>query len=481
VRIPSTPTGNGCCRPWSNLRRTRATADLVESHCALRTVSPSGPAARRLIGFWRERTADGDLVWDLADEELSTRSPGDLYQDLSDYAKKTFALRQTPEFVEELVLGRTLEPAPAERPLEGFTFIDPTCGSGHFLLGAFARPHDRWAAQAPGEDTRIRVQRALDAIHGVDLNPFAVAIARFRLLVAALRVRGETSLETAPAFRSRLAAGDPLPHGAAQLSTDDFGIDSGTGGFAYATEDLQALRRLLVPGRYDVVVGNPPVHRTVLPARQEGERRQPGRLDRADHLEFLHERRVRIPPHRGGPAQAGPPARRGHLRVPRQRHPRGHQPGRPRNRSAVLRGPTRFTITTPGSPPQRRPSQLMPLRERRQESGMCLLPQAGDRPWCARGRGRRPSRSGTVGRWGCSAVAGQKNSTTRRRPPDRRHRKESPAGWGPERVRAEPGSGPGTSRGRTTLRMVRFRAGRTGAAPNSRAIAVSQAARVPRL
>ena len=26
------------------------------------------------------------------------------------------------------------------------------------------------------------VQRALDSVHGVDLNPFAVAIARFRLL-----------------------------------------------------------------------------------------------------------------------------------------------------------------------------------------------------------------------------------------------------------------------------------------------------------
>jgi hypothetical protein len=30
------------------------------------------------------------------------------------------------------------------------------------------------------------VQRVLDQIHGVDLNPFAVAIARFRLMVAAV-------------------------------------------------------------------------------------------------------------------------------------------------------------------------------------------------------------------------------------------------------------------------------------------------------
>jgi hypothetical protein len=61
------------------LRTTKATADLVESHSALWTVSPSGQAAKRLIAFWRERTADGHLVWDFADPELSTRFLGDLY------------------------------------------------------------------------------------------------------------------------------------------------------------------------------------------------------------------------------------------------------------------------------------------------------------------------------------------------------------------------------------------------------------------
>jgi hypothetical protein len=50
------------------------------------TVSPSGQATKRLIAFWRERTADGDLLWDLADPDLSTRFLGDLYQDLSERA-----------------------------------------------------------------------------------------------------------------------------------------------------------------------------------------------------------------------------------------------------------------------------------------------------------------------------------------------------------------------------------------------------------
>jgi len=243
------------------LRSTKATRDLVESHSPLWTVSPSGQAVKQLIAFWRERTADGDLVWDLADPGLSTRFLGDLYQDLSEYAKKTFALLQTPEFVEEFILDQTMEPALAERPLKGFKLIDPTCGSGHFLLDAFARLNDRWAAHAPGMEVQARVQEALDAIRGVDLNPFAVAIARFRLMLAALRAADLKFLEQAPAFRFHLAAGDSLLHGRPQLSLDLPGMedyDSGLSGFTYASEDLAALRSILEPGKYDVVVGNPP-------------------------------------------------------------------------------------------------------------------------------------------------------------------------------------------------------------------------------
>src|SRR5215472_2106082 len=190
-----------------------ATRALVSPHSALHLVSPSGDAVTRLLEFWRRRGDDGALVHDLADKELSTRFLGDLYQDLSQHAKDTYALLQTPMFVEEFILDRTLEPSLAERPLDGFKMIDPACGSGHFLLGAFARLLDRWHKHAPALETQARVQVVLDAIHGVDLNPFAVAIARFRLTLAALQASGLRSLEQAPAFTLNLAVGDSLVHG----------------------------------------------------------------------------------------------------------------------------------------------------------------------------------------------------------------------------------------------------------------------------
>ena len=242
----------------AHLGKLPSTKALVDAHSALRYASPSGNAVEELIKFWRNRSDDGRLIHNLQDETLSTRFLGDLYQDLSAYAKDTYALLQTPVFVEEHILDRTLEPALKERPLEGFRMIDPTCGSGHFLLGAFDRLLNRWHKHAPAMEIQARVQSALDTIHGVDLNPFAVAIARFRLTVAALQACGLRSLENAPAFKYHLAVGDSLIHGPDSNVLPGMEERGAFMPFHYATEDAQLLLELLEEGRYDVVVGNPP-------------------------------------------------------------------------------------------------------------------------------------------------------------------------------------------------------------------------------
>ena len=212
----------------------------------------------RLLDFWRTRTEDGALVHDLADPSLSTRFLGDLYQDLSQHAKDTYALLQTPVFVEEFILDRTLEPALKERPLEGFRLIDPTCGSGHFLLGAFARLLDRWHKHAPGLELQARVQAALDAIHGVDLNPFAVAIARFRLTVAALQA--SASRPWRPPRRSPSTWPSATPSSTARTPTCCPAWATARPTCLSRTRPRTAplLLTMLEEGRYDVVVGNPP-------------------------------------------------------------------------------------------------------------------------------------------------------------------------------------------------------------------------------
>jgi hypothetical protein len=236
-----------------------------EEHNPVFRFGISGAAAIELLRFWQERdTASGELLRDFTDPEWSTRFLGDLYQDLSIEAQKRYALLQTPEFVEEFILDRTLTPAIREFGYREVRMIDPTCGSGHFLLGGFRRLLDEWARNEPERNTRDAVQRALDGVAGVDLNPFAVAIARFRLLVAALQACGERRLEHAPDFKLHIAIGDSLLHGHrfGLTATDDMFRDgsyyAGTGlSHAYATEDLQQVNEIL--GRqYHAVVGNPP-------------------------------------------------------------------------------------------------------------------------------------------------------------------------------------------------------------------------------
>jgi hypothetical protein len=223
---------------------------------------PSREGCVELLKLFRELDAGEEpkLRYDFRDAELSTRFLGDLYQNLSDHARKQYALLQTPDFIEEFILDRTLEPAIREFGLQGLRMIDPTVGSGHFLLGGFARLFDRWRAAEPATEPRVLAQRVLDSLYGVDLNPFAAEICRFRLLIVALNASGVKRLAEAPAFKLHVAIGDSLLHGprygdegrAQEMFEREWVM-----GFTYEQEDVDELRRVFGQ-RYHAVVGNPP-------------------------------------------------------------------------------------------------------------------------------------------------------------------------------------------------------------------------------
>ena len=224
--------------------------------------APSGDAAGRLLRLWQRIDPDsGGLVHDFTDPDWDTRFLGDLYQDLSERARKQYALLQTPEFVEEFILDRTLTPAVEEFGFREVRLIDPACGSGHFLLSAFRRLDALWARHEPGTNPRERASRVLDQVAGVDRNPFAAAIARFRLCVAALRASGVQRLADAPGFEVHVAAGDSLLWGVRAglegARQEYLEPEHDPLGHVYRAEDAPALRGIL-GRRYHVVVGNPP-------------------------------------------------------------------------------------------------------------------------------------------------------------------------------------------------------------------------------
>ena len=262
---------------------------------------------------------------------LDTRFLGDLYQDLSDHARATYALLQTPEFVEEFILDRTFEPAVREFGLAATSVIDPTCGSGHFLLGAFGR----LVQQVDRTRTSHRRPRARRT------RPRSGHRRRHQPVR-----RGDRPLPTADRRPERLrtvqsgAGADTSRSGSRPVTRCFVGVLKsshqgdllaeleGRPAFAYYTEDGDLLADYLEPGQYTVVVGNPPyitvkdkvlneryrktelhdvlghvrddgaVRRAVLRA---GEARRPRRrrcwLGRPDHRQLVHETRVRQEAH----------------------------------------------------------------------------------------------------------------------------------------------------------------------------------------
>jgi hypothetical protein len=262
------------CAAFEALSVSPVAAALFEHHNPMWKILPSHDAAKALLDFWRETDAQGEIVRDLTDPSWDTRFLGDLYQDLSEHAKKTYALLQTPVFVEEFILDYTLDPAIKEFGLEPeppyghedlphrLRVIDPACGSGHFLLGAFQRLLAAWRARSGDVDNWVLIARALESVHGVDKNPFAVAIARFRLMLAAMKEGGVKCLTSQLDFPLNIAVGDSLLHGYREAGRQgEFDFEGEQRTFTYRTEDVDDYIKsvhMLAFGSYHAVFANPP-------------------------------------------------------------------------------------------------------------------------------------------------------------------------------------------------------------------------------
>lgn len=234
---------------------------LDRRHNPLWQLPVSADGAKSIIDFFHRLNPEtGAIVHDFTDPNWDTRFLGDLYQDLSKSVRERYALLQTPEFVESFILDYTLEKAKQTFGLPGLRLIDPTCGSGHFLLTTFERLFNDWIRREPTTNARALAQRALDSVYGVDINPYAIAIARFRLLIAAMRAADSDKIRNAPDFHFNLAVGDSLLHGRRHESQGrGIQMDALNDPIAHVfdVEDRGKLDKILGQ-QYHIVVGNPP-------------------------------------------------------------------------------------------------------------------------------------------------------------------------------------------------------------------------------
>jgi hypothetical protein len=197
--------------------------------CPIWDVPLPASAAAEVAALWQ----DADLIPE--PERIDGYLIGDLYQALSAEARKR-ALCQTPRFVTRLLLDLAFDPAGEEHGWPELRAIDPACGTGHILVEMFCRA-------APELRTRpvdAGVEAALRVVHGVDIDPYAALIARYRLLAVACRWGGRRlRLQDLPVgLPVQVAAADAL------LGTAD--------GLVPAAEPL------LEHGRYHAVIANAP-------------------------------------------------------------------------------------------------------------------------------------------------------------------------------------------------------------------------------
>jgi len=225
--------------------------------------------------IWRRDDVDRDdwLRFDFrgnGDQGFDSRFIGDIYQDIDAEAREYYALLQTPHFISQFILDHTLDKRFEEKNFRKVTLIDPTCGSGHFLVDAFERFVTQYTSAGDfgiGSGGKAKLARHIIEKHlfGADLNPYACTLARFRLMLAACDFAHPIDLE---AFRNQhfniVHCDSLIPYeDEERISTQrDLGqsIEEADDEHRnrFGSQETILFARKLFSRKYDVVVGNPP-------------------------------------------------------------------------------------------------------------------------------------------------------------------------------------------------------------------------------
>jgi hypothetical protein len=243
---------------------------------------PTDALSRALIGYWRAKNADTGFQWSFAGEAFAGELMGDLYQELDPVVKDRYALCQTPDFVRDFMLGQTLEPAIKELGADQVRLLDPACGSGHFLLDALRRLVDATAAQHKDWSRRQVVDHVIDRVVGIDLNDYACALARARLIMTAAELAGVQSLADAAQFHPHVYWADALEQIERDEERQPVQLDLLSPGkeppprAVLTRPHVRAVLRPILKKKFQVVVGNPPYIAERDPSRKDYHRETVG-------------------------------------------------------------------------------------------------------------------------------------------------------------------------------------------------------------
>lgn len=197
----------------------------------------------------------------------------------------------TPEFIVDYIVRSTVGKIISKKTpsqIEKIHIIDPACGSGAFLVRAYAALLERhleyYSGKVKGDKhpkeiykredgkwfltTEIRKRILLNNIYGLDVDPYAVEITKLSLLLKVLEnesneiVNRQMKLfkqQALPNLEQNILCGNTLIDYSIRQKLSDVEIrkirpfDWGVGGFGH----------ILDSGGFDVIIGNPPYIRVL--------------------------------------------------------------------------------------------------------------------------------------------------------------------------------------------------------------------------
>ena len=154
----------------------------------------------------------------------------------------------TPRFLAELVLDMALT---GTSSLLKRRYLDPSCGSGIFLVGIFNRLAEEWKQANPDAENDYRareLRRVLcENLCGIDINPTACRITTFSLCLAYLDHLSPRDIQELRLKGHKLPK---LVHRGQQAQDNDVEGNIWCGDFFSKNEEC--------PPDIDIVIGNPP-------------------------------------------------------------------------------------------------------------------------------------------------------------------------------------------------------------------------------